>query len=682
MLHRWYHRFAAASVFLSVTAALGVAGIEIRPLSPRNANYTIEVRLDPEARTLDGSQILTWRNIQAEATDELWFHLYWNAWRNDQSTWMRESRRLGREKIWGEIREEDWGSLEIASIRLLGDDDTDAVDLGPSVRYESPDDGNPWDRTVVVAELPRAVEPGETVRVAVTWNARIPAFFARTGHRGDFFFFAHWFPKLGVFGPEGWNSHQFHVATEFFSDYGIYDVTMTVPADWVVGATGLERDRRRNDDGTMTHRYYEEDVHGFAWTTSPDFVVRTTRFEEPGLSPVDVRFLAQPEHLDQVERHLDAARNAFKYYGTWYGAYPYGHVTIVDPPYGSRAGGMEYPTLFTCGTRLFNPRGGKQPESVTVHEAGHQFWYGVVGNNEFEHAWLDEGLNTFSQLRTLEAAYPDLVWVNRYLPAPGYRGRRNPELLAMRVSDITIPRFVERVDMYRPNAAADDLDQPTFRYLPYAASDLSYSKTALWLATLERHIGWDALQRILSTFYDRHAFGHPTPEDFFTIANEVSGQDLTWFFDQIRGSAWFDYAVDSVASVPLDPEGLTEREGKLVFVDPAGDDDGREEVYRSEVVVRRHGDGHFPVDVLLVFEDGYEIRESWDGRARWRLFAAERPARLRHAIVDPERTLLLDLRYNNNSMTMNPGDGFASKKWAAKWMVWLQDLLASFEYFM
>jgi hypothetical protein len=682
MLHRWYHRFAAASVFLSVTAALGVAGIEIRPLSPRNANYTIEVRLDPEARTLDGSQILTWRNIQAEATDELWFHLYWNAWRNDQSTWMRESRRLGREKIWGEIREEDWGSLEIASIRLLGDDDTDAVDLGPSVRYESPDDGNPWDRTVVVAELPRAVEPGETVRVAVTWNARIPAFFARTGHRGDFFFFAHWFPKLGVFGPEGWNSHQFHVATEFFSDYGIYDVTMTVPADWVVGATGLERDRRRNDDGTMTHRYYEEDVHGFAWTTSPDFVVRTTRFEEPGLSPVDVRFLAQPEHLDQVERHLDAARNAFKYYGTWYGAYPYGHVTIVDPPYGSRAGGMEYPTLFTCGTRLFNPRGGKQPESVTVHEAGHQFWYGVVGNNEFEHAWLDEGLNTFSQLRTLEAAYPDLVWVNRYLPAPGYRGRRNPELLAMRVSDITIPRFVERVDMYRPNAAADDLDRPTFRYLPYAASDLSYSKTALWLATLERHIGWDALQRILSTFYDRHAFGHPTPEDFFTIANEVSGQDLTWFFDQIRGSAWFDYAVDSVASVPLDPEGLTEREGKLVFVDPAGDDDGREEVYRSEVVVRRHGDGHFPVDVLLVFEDGYEIRESWDGRARWRLFAAERPARLRHAIVDPERTLLLDLRYNNNSMTMNPGDGFASKKWAAKWMVWLQDLLASFEYFM
>jgi hypothetical protein len=602
--------------------------------------------------------------------------------RNDQSTWVRESRRLGREKIWGEIREEDWGSLEIASIRLLGDDDTDAVDLGPSVRYESPDDGNPWDRTVVVAELPRAVEPGETVRVAVTWNARIPAFFARTGHRGDFFFFAHWFPKLGVFGPEGWNSHQFHVATEFFSDYGIYDVTMTVPADWVVGATGLERDRRRNDDGTMTHRYYEEDVHGFAWTTSPDFVVRTTRFEEPGLSPVDVRFLAQPEHLDQVERHLDAARNAFKYYGTWYGAYPYGHVTIVDPPYGSRAGGMEYPTLFTCGTRLFNPRGGKQPESVTVHEAGHQFWYGVVGNNEFEHAWLDEGLNTFSQLRTLEAAYPDLVWVNRYLPAPGYRGRRNPELLAMRVSDITIPRFVERVDMYRPNAAADDLDQPTFRYLPYAASDLSYSKTALWLATLERHIGWDALQRILSTFYDRHAFGHPTPEDFFTIANEVSGQDLTWFFDQIRGSAWFDYAVDSVASVPLDPEGLTEREGKLVFVDPAGDDDGREEVYRSEVVVRRHGDGHFPVDVLLVFEDGYEIRESWDGRARWRLFAAERPARLRHAIVDPERTLLLDLRYNNNSMTMNPGDGFVSKKWAAKWMVWLQDLLASFEYFM
>jgi hypothetical protein len=658
------------------------AAVESRPLSPRNANYEITVRLDPEARTLEGSQVLTWRNIQADATDELWFHLYWNAWRNDQSTWMREARLLGREDAWGEIREEDWSSLEVSGIHLLGEDEAETVDLGSSLRYESPDDGNPWDRTVLVATLPRAVPPGETVRVEMTWEARIPGFFARTGYRGDFYFFAHWFPKLAVFGPEGWNSHQFHVATEFFSDYGIYDVSMTVPADWVVGATGLERDRRRNDDGTMTHRYYEEDVHGFAWTTSPDFVVRTTRFEEPGLSPIDVRFLVQPEHLDQVDRHLDAARNAFKYYGTWYGDYPYGHVTIVDPAYGSRAGGMEYPTLFTCGTRLFNPRGGKQPESVTVHEAGHQFWYGVVGNNEFEHAWLDEGLNTFSQIRTLEAAYPQLVWVNRYLPAPGYRGRRSPGLLAIRLPEFAIPRFVERIDRYRANATADDLDRPTFRYLPYAASDLSYSKTALWLATLERHIGWDALQRILKTLYDRHAFGHATPEDFFTIANEVSGQDLDWFFDQIRGSAWFDYAVDSVASVPLDPEGLTERDGKLVFVKPDDEEDDREAVYRSEVVVRRHGDGYFPVEVVLVFEDGFEMRESWDGRARWRLFATERPARLSHASVDPEHRLLLDLRYANNSMTMKPGAGFVSKKWAAKWMVWLQDLLASFEYFM
>ena len=109
-------------------------------------------------------------------------------------------------------------------------------------------------------------------------------------------------------------------STEFFSDYGVYDVSLTVPRGWMVGATGVERERRDNADGTTTHRYYQEDVHDFAWTTSPDYLERTARFEHPTLPPVEMRLLLQPEHAAQAERHFDATRHALKYYGEWFGA--------------------------------------------------------------------------------------------------------------------------------------------------------------------------------------------------------------------------------------------------------------------------------------------------------------------------------------------------------------------------
>ena len=126
----------------------------------------------------------------------------------------------------------------------------------------------------------------------------------------------------------------------------------------MVGATGVERSRREEGDGTTTHQYYQEDVHDFAWTTSPHYRERTAQFEHPTLPAVRMRLLLQPEHEAQADRHFAATRAALKYYGEWFGAYPYGHITIVDPAWQSDAGGMEYPTLFTAGTRWLAPARG------------------------------------------------------------------------------------------------------------------------------------------------------------------------------------------------------------------------------------------------------------------------------------------------------------------------------------
>ncbi|HSL22847.1 MAG TPA: M1 family metallopeptidase [Vicinamibacterales bacterium] len=614
------------------------------PLSPRNANYTITARLDPVTRMITGSERIAWRNTTAQATNELQFHLYWNAWRDNRSSWMRE-RLLAGNRALGNRRAEDRGWIEVGSLSVNG--------TTLPFSFISPDDQNTDDRTVVRVALPAPVPPGGSADLRVSWRAHVPRTFSRTGAVGNFFFIAQWFPKLGVLEEDGWNCHQFHSATEFFSDFGVYDVSLTVPDGWIVGATGIEQSRRGNGDGTTTHRYVEEDVHDFTWTTSPDYLEYTQEFRHPRLPAVRMRLLLQPEHRGQEARHFAATAAALRYYGEWYGPYPYGHVTVIDPAWQSGAGGMEYPTLFTAGSRWLVPEGVTQPEGVTVHEAGHQFWYGIVANNEFEHAWLDEGLNTFSTARTIEQAFRPNYLAERFF------GGFVPWVLR----DIPLSRAVDgnRLSGFRPAARMDAQSTPTYHYWPGTASAITYNKTALWLNTLERHLGWDTLQRIMSAFFQRWAFRHPGPADFFSVANEVSGRDLTWFFHEVHGGSHvFDYAVDLLRS---------ER-------------DAERNQYETVVVVRRHGEAIFPVDLVVSFEDGSTARERWDGRERWWLFRYTKPVRAREAIVDPDRVLLLDLAYTNNSRTLRPRAAEASRKWALTWIAWAQDLLMTYGFFV
>jgi peptidase M1-like protein len=620
----------------------GVTGAITPPLSPRNASYTIKATLDPGTRTITGSETIAWRNITTKPATELRFHLYWNAWRDATSTFMRELA-LSPVTDTAPRSAGEWGHIDVSSIKLTA---PAPVDLTASQRFIAPDDDNRNDRTVLMTPLPRPVEPGGTATIEIAWTAHVPRTFARTGAIGNFFFIAQWFPKLGVLQDEGWNCHQFHAGTEFFSDYGTYDVSLTVPAGWPVGATGVQRDRRDNGDRSATHRYYQDDVHDFVWTTSPDYLERTARFEHPTLPAVDMRLLLQPEHEGQAERHFDATRTALKYYGEWYGAYPYGHITIIDPAYQSGAGGMEYPTLFTAGTRWLAPARVTTPEGVTVHEAGHQFWYGIVGTNEFEDAWMDEGFNTFSTARAVVQAYDPNYLAIRYF------GGFVPWVF----TDIALSRETDgnRLAGYRRDATTDAQATPTYRYFPSTGGSITYNKTALWLNTMERWLGWPTLQRIMSTFFTAGQFKHPKPGDFFDTVTAAAGGDLTWFFDEAyRSSNVFDYGVQDLKSV---------RE---------------QDRYYTSVIVRRYGEAVFPVDVLVTFKNGERVTEHWDGKERWKLYTYDRPSAALAADVDPNRILLLDVNVTNNSKTLEPRGPRAATKWSTKWMVWLQDCLLS-----
>ena len=636
-------------------------------LSPRNASYRIAAKLDPSTRTITGDETITWRNTSNTAATTLQFHLYYNAWRNTQSSWMRERILAGNTAL-ASRPAEDWGWIDLSKMQVRRADAT--TDVFPHLRFIAPDDGNTEDRTVVEAPLATPVQPGETVEIEIGWTSRVPRTFARTGAIGNFYFIAQWFPKIGVFEDAGWNCHQFHSATEFYADFGVYDVQLDVPKGWIVGATGRETARSDSGDRTI-HSYHQADVHDFAWTTSPDYIEKRARFEHETLPPADIRLLLQPEHEGQAERHFAATRAALRYYGEWYGPYPYGHITVIDPAWQSGAGGMEYPTLFTSGTRLIAPERGGQPESVTVHEAGHQFWYGIVASNEVEHAWLDEGLNTYSTARVMEQVFYPNYYTKRYFG----------EFLPWTFEDLPFTRAVEgnRMPAFRPVATNDDQSTPTWRYWPGSASAITYNKTALWLHTLERMLGWETVQRILSTYFQRYAFKHPTPADFFAVANEVSGQDLTWFFDQVhRGSHRFDYAVDVFRSTPATARGYFGEPGAGTF-EPARRADG---TFRTTVVARRLGEGIFPVDVRVAFENGEEQRWRWDGRERWKAFEIETPVRAVSAQVDPDHVLLLDVNTTNNSMSLSPAGPAAARKWSLAWLIWLQDHLLTYGFFI
>jgi aminopeptidase N len=613
-------------------------------LSPRNANYEISARLEPGDRSIHGEERIHWRNISANPTSELQFHLYWNAFRNADSTWLRE-RRLGGNN--NTPRSDAWGSIDIRAIRVV-ESAGRADELTSRLHYIAPDDGNTADKTVVAVPLMHPVAPNESIDIAVEWSAKVPRPFSRTGYVDDYYFLGQWFPKLGVLEDAGWNTHQFHASTEFFSDYGVYDVHLTVPRGYVVGASGREMDVADGANGTSVHHFHGDDIHDFAWTTSPHFLVKTQTFQSANLPRVEMRLLLQPDHADQEARHFAAAAAALRNYGEWFGAYPYDYVTIVDPAYQSASGGMEYPTLFTAGTRWIAPVRNIDLEEVTIHEFGHQWWYGAVGSNEFENAWMDEGINQFSEARTDTAAFG----ANNYLVRRYFGG-----FIPWVFNDIHVDRqWDEGLAGYRAQAESDAEATPSFRYFPSTGGNITYFKTALWLHTIENWIGWPALQLGMSNYFARWKFHHPQPSDFFQAINESAGRDLMPFVDQVyRGSNTFDYGVQVLTSTAA---------GKGQF--------------HTTVVARRYGEATFPVDVVTTFADGSRKTEHWDGVDRRAMYAYDGPARARSVQVDPKRILMLDVNYTNNSRTLQPRGPEAAWKWSLKWMVWLEDTLLTY----
>jgi hypothetical protein len=688
--------------------------------------YRIEVSLDTESKRLKGKERLIWYNTSHDEIRELQFHLYLNAFKNVDTTFMTEAkeRKRGFKTGINEFDFKHWGYIDVESMRIV-----DGADLTSRLAFIQPDDSNPYDETVMRVTLPQPIRPQGEIHLDIAFAAQLPQVFERTGFRRDFFLVAQWFPKIGVYeeagqrrrAESGWNCHQFHANSEFYADFGTYDVFITVPSNYVVGATGgLPRSRRDNGNGSTTYNFYQEDVHDFAWTASPEFLRVERDFmarqqvadheisemmhilglprEQIELGDVKVILLIQPEHADQIDRHFHAVFSAIKHYGLWYGRYPYKAVTVVDPPRGaSGAGGMEYPTFITAGTEWWAPRGTLSPEGVTVHEFGHQYWYGMVANNEFEEAWLDEGINTYSTSRVLETVYGPSYLYERFFGIPllgfSWLKIKLPVFPFAGVDSIPLGTYLQhnpqhewqrRWSRYIANARADVLRRSAWDFL-YSDSyrTNAYDKPTLLLRTLENYLGHDLMARVMRTYFQRYHFRHPTTKDFIETVNEVTGLDLDWYFDEMLSAGGVvDYAVTDLTSEPLEePRGIYDREGQRVRLDES-DETEKDRLYRSIITVRRLGSLVLPVRVEIVFANGERVQEHWDGRYLWRQFRYTKPSRAISAEIfsatlnpaGPTHPIFLDVDFTNNSRKLESSH-IPALRWASKFLFWVQNLL-------
>jgi hypothetical protein len=335
---------------------------------------------------------------------------------------------------------------------------------------------------------------------------------------------------------------------------------------------------------------------------------------------------------------------------------------------------MEYPTLITAGTYYNLPAGLRILELVIIHEFGHNYWYHLLASNEFEEAWLDEGINTYTEGRVLEDHY----------------GGNVIDLLGFMVTEEQIQRVEHIV-----NPMTDPIYLRSWDYYSVNSYGVSsYSRPGLVLKTLRNYLGPETMNEAMRAYVSRWRFKHPKTADFIQVMSDVAGEDLSWYFDQaVFTNAVLDYSVSAIESNEIVESGYgldrdVDEPSTEAAEDADADADADAEIvtdheetdadvpslFANKVSIRRLGAFRFPVDVEILFEDGEVIRESWDGQESWKRFTYLKPVRVSSATVDPDKKIPLDRSYTNNSRTLEPRP-LGINKVAARWMFWWQCLL-------
>ncbi len=578
----------------------------------QRASYRIEASLEPSTGRLDGSQTIHYENRSPDTLDLVLLHL-------DQNVYAEGARRNRRAPI--------TGGMPLRNIRVDG----------AEARARHPGSSYYQALTLLEVELPRPLPPGDSTRISMDWSFTVPpAPTFRNGNvDGELFGIAQWYPRMAVYDDlYGWDRTPYLGDGEFYLEYGDFDVSITVPTGWVVGATGTlqnpgevlpedaaERLRSardseevvqvisgedarngettRQDRGSeLTWRFTASDVRDFAFTASADYAWDAGSVEIPGREG-DERVLLQAlyrPHLTAWSRGIEFLAHSLRTLSDWLAPYPYPQLSIAEGP----TGGMEYPMF------IFNPstNAERRLASVTIHEAVHQWIPMMVGSMEAKYVWMDEGM----------ASYWEALSTAELFGETPPRWGRTASYLRLAGAEAEVP-IMRHTDLVNPHGA---------RGLA------AYTKPAVVLGALRAVVGDEAFEAAFHDFFEEWRYRHPQPWDFFRTVERHHGEDLDWFWRPLLYETdVLDHAVTAVEATDE----------------------------TSRIRLEDRGDVILPSPVRVTLADGTR-RNEWIPEHTWlegdRTHEMNVPGRVVEVRLDPDE-LFPDVDRSNNTWSADEG---------------------------
>lgn len=598
--------------------------------------YNLDVDFDPAQKLISVNEVIGWKNNTQHSTKELYFHFYANAYKSERTQFS---------KGYGLKSEDEKTEIEVLDFKINN--------ANATLTFPDKINGIDGDSTVARVDLQEILHPGDSVSIQVNYKLKIPKCVKRLGYAAgrEFYFISQWFPKLGVFEEGKWVCNPYLPYLNFYSNFADYSVNISLPKDFEIASTGNQGEVVISG-GKKNVKIEQSGVHDFVWMASNEIMAKSNFYRRKDNSLIEIKCFVQPERENYFDRYFESVKNCLTYFEDNVGVYPYQTITLVDVPRTSNSGGMEYPTLFTVSAELFSPLNTGWPEFLVAHEFAHQYFQGILANNEVAEAWLDEGFASYAATKIMGKYYPNVFEyfkIADHIPVFGinffsYQGIP----IIYTLVDIQKPAgFQSAVSYYRNTKIGSVLDS-SHKHLSRSAYVInSYSKPELVLHTLENYIGKDAMMKILKDYYLNYKFKHPKAADFFGIVQNNVNEDMGWFFNQfLKSSNTFDDKIQSLRKI------------------------NNEE---WEVIAVRDNSGIFQTEVVLITEKDTLVKH-WDSDESWKAFYFKTKNEVIAASIDPHRKNLLDINFSNNSKTVDIQIA-ASLSLSMRLFFWIQNAL-------
>ncbi len=518
----------------------------------QRVDYKIDVKLQDKNHTLSAYEEMNYVNNSPQPLDFIYFHLWPNAYRDNSTALAKQLLWQGKTDLYFS-KPEERGYIDSLDFKVNG----------KAVKWEYDKEN----KDICKLILNEPIQPQDSVLITTPFFLKIPdAKFSRLGHTNQAYYITQWYPKPAVFDNFGWHQMPYLDQGEFYSEFGSFDVSITVPENYVLCATGDRINLSDKEDQFLklrinetqkyinndtypepspvapssatfkTVRFTQAQVHDFAWFADKRFMVVKSEIDLPvSKRKVDTWVYFTPQNFKLWKKAINYVNESTLFYSFLNGEYPYNSVSAVD---GSimAGGGMEYPNITVIGEASTDT----ELDMVIAHEVGHNWFYGILASNERDHPFMDEGVNSFNEMRYIRAKYPKKKLTD-------FIGRDTTFKL-FGINKIPLWKYHE-VSFYTALRSAHDQEM-SLKATDFSESNygsIVYSKSALVFDYLMDYMGEANLNSAMRTYYRDFRFKHPNPNDLFKELSAYAGKDLGDFQKHlITSTDRIDYKIKGV----------------------------------------------------------------------------------------------------------------------------------------